>query len=126
MFRLGHRREGIDDADTIEGAWRIDRGQPPGRHELDEIRAKPLPSGQASSTWEHRIRPPMGRANRCLLSCRSLDRKSTSPDSSDPTLGTATSFLSRSSRWTRARPVAFFGRRASLLCILNKPSRVAR
>src|SRR5262249_26779004 len=38
MFRVSHRGEGIDDADTIEGARGIVRGQSPGRYEVDEIR----------------------------------------------------------------------------------------
>jgi hypothetical protein len=39
MFRAGHQREGIDDADTIEGAREIVQGQQPGRYDVDEIRA---------------------------------------------------------------------------------------
>src|SRR5262245_21957162 len=45
MFRVSQRGEGIDDADTIDGAREIVRGQSPGRYEVDEIRAEPFPSG---------------------------------------------------------------------------------
>jgi hypothetical protein len=48
MFRVSHRGEGIDDADTIEGAREIVRGQQPGRYDVDEIRAEPLPSRHTS------------------------------------------------------------------------------
>jgi hypothetical protein len=37
MFRVSHRGEGIDDADTVEGARGIVQGQPPGRYDVDEI-----------------------------------------------------------------------------------------
>ena len=53
MFRVSHRREGDDDADTIEGARGIVRGQPPGCYDFDEIRGEPFPSG-------HTPRPPPG------------------------------------------------------------------
>jgi hypothetical protein len=45
MFRVSQRGESIDDADTIEGAREIVRGRPPGRYDVDEIRAEPVPSG---------------------------------------------------------------------------------
>jgi hypothetical protein len=61
MFRVSHRGEGIDDADTIEGAWGIVRGQPPGRYDVDEIRAEPFPSGHTSRQWGRLIRHPDGR-----------------------------------------------------------------
>ena len=48
MFRVSHHGEGIDDAETIEGARGIVRGQPPGRYDVDEIRADPFPSGNTS------------------------------------------------------------------------------
>jgi class 3 adenylate cyclase/tetratricopeptide (TPR) repeat protein len=41
-------QEGINHADTIEGAREIVRGQPPGRYDVDEIRAAPFPSGHTS------------------------------------------------------------------------------
>ena len=47
MFRVSHRGEGIDDAEAIEGARQIVRGRPPGPYLVDEIRASPLPSGDA-------------------------------------------------------------------------------
>jgi hypothetical protein len=51
MFRVSHRGKGIDDADTIEGARVIVRGQSPGRYDVDEIRAEPFPSGHTSRAW---------------------------------------------------------------------------
>jgi hypothetical protein len=61
MFRVSHRAEGIDDADTIEGARGIVRGQAPGRYDVDEIRAEPFPSGHTSQQWGRMIRHPDGR-----------------------------------------------------------------
>jgi hypothetical protein len=61
VFRVSRRGEGIDDADTIEGAQEIVRGQSPGRYDLDEIRAQPLPSGHTSRSWGRLIRHPDGR-----------------------------------------------------------------
>jgi hypothetical protein len=40
MFRVSHRGQGIDDADTIESAREIARGQEPGRYDIDEILAE--------------------------------------------------------------------------------------
>ena len=56
----GHRGEGIDDADTIDGARTIVQGQPPGRYDLDEIRAEPFSSGHTSRSWGRLIRHPDG------------------------------------------------------------------
>jgi hypothetical protein len=42
MFRVSHRGEGIDDAESIGGARAIVRGQPPGRYDVDEIRAEAM------------------------------------------------------------------------------------
>jgi hypothetical protein len=42
MFRVSHPGEGIDDADTIDGAPGIVRGQAPGRYDVDEINSDPL------------------------------------------------------------------------------------
>ena len=36
----------IDDADTIEGAREVVRGEQPGRYSVDEIWADPFPSGR--------------------------------------------------------------------------------
>jgi hypothetical protein len=47
MFRVTHRREGIDD-DNLEGALGIVRGQSPGRYDVDAIRAEPFPAGHTS------------------------------------------------------------------------------
>jgi hypothetical protein len=61
MIRVSHRGEGIDDADSTEGARKIVRGQQPGRYDVDEIRAEPFPSGHTSRAWGRMIRQPDGR-----------------------------------------------------------------
>jgi hypothetical protein len=61
MFQVSQRGEGIDDADTIDGAREIVRGHPPGRYDLDEIWSGPLPSGHTSRQWGRMIRHPDGR-----------------------------------------------------------------
>jgi hypothetical protein len=61
MFRVSQRGDGIDDADTIDGARAIVRGQPPGRYDVDEIRAEPFPSGHTSQSWGRIIWHPDGR-----------------------------------------------------------------
>jgi hypothetical protein len=61
MFRVSHRGDRIDDADTIEGAREIVQSQPPGRYDVDEIQADPFPSGHTSRQWGHLIRHPDGR-----------------------------------------------------------------
>jgi hypothetical protein len=48
MFRVSHRGEGIDDADTIDGPREIVPSQPPGRYDVDEIRAEPFASEHTS------------------------------------------------------------------------------
>jgi hypothetical protein len=55
MFRVSHRGGGIDDADTIEGARQIVPGQAPGRYDVEEIRAGPVPSGHNSRPWRPMI-----------------------------------------------------------------------
>jgi hypothetical protein len=68
---------GIDDADTLEGARGIVRGQSRGRYDVDEIRAEPFLSGHRSRAWGHLNRHPDGRvedepwtwANRCRERC---------------------------------------------------------
>ena len=62
MFRVSHRGEGIDDADSIEGARGIVQGQPAGRYDVDEIRAEPFPSGLIRGT------PQAGRQPGCHAS----------------------------------------------------------
>ena len=61
MLRVSHKGEGNDDADTIEGARGIVEGQPPGRYDVDEIRAGPFPSGHTSRQWGRMIPHPDGR-----------------------------------------------------------------
>ena len=48
MYWISQRAEGIGDADTSEGAREVVRGQPPGRYDVDEIRADPFVTGYAS------------------------------------------------------------------------------
>jgi hypothetical protein len=61
MFRVSHQCEGIDDADTIDGAREITRGLPTGHYDVDEIRAGPFPSRQTSRQWGRMVRHPDGR-----------------------------------------------------------------
>jgi hypothetical protein len=63
MFRASQRGERIDDAETIWGARAIVRGQPPGRYDADEIRAKPFTSGHTSRQWGRMIR----HQGRCMI-----------------------------------------------------------
>jgi hypothetical protein len=48
MFRVSHRREVVDDSDTIGGAREIIRSHPLGRSDVGEIWAEPFPSGHMS------------------------------------------------------------------------------
>ena len=61
MFRVSHKGQGTDDADTIEGARGIVRGRTPGCFDFDEIRAEPFPSGHTFRQWGGLIRHPDGR-----------------------------------------------------------------
>ena len=61
MFRINHRGEGIDDSDSLEGAWEIVQSGQPGRYDVDEIQAAPFPSGHTSRAWGRLIRHPDGR-----------------------------------------------------------------
>ena len=61
MCRVSHQGEGIDDADTIDRAREIVRGQPPGRYDVVEIRGEPFPPGHTSRPWGYLIRHPDGR-----------------------------------------------------------------
>jgi hypothetical protein len=61
MFRVSYRGDGIDDADTLEGARAIVKDQPPGRYDVDEIRTEPFPSGHTSRQWGRLMRHPDGR-----------------------------------------------------------------
>ena len=45
MFRINHRGEGIDDSDSLEGAWEIVQSGQPGRYDVDEIQAGPVSVG---------------------------------------------------------------------------------
>src|SRR5262249_47779355 len=56
IFRVSHRGEGIDDADTIEGAREIAQGQPPGRYDAeflsgDRLQVKQDESSVRFRTW---------------------------------------------------------------------------
>jgi hypothetical protein len=59
MFRVS-QDDLIDDADTIDGAREIVRGQPPGRYHIDELSADPVPTGHTSQRWGVAIRRPNG------------------------------------------------------------------
>jgi hypothetical protein len=61
MFRVSQQGESIDDAETVEGAREIVTSQPPGRFDVDEIRAEPFPSDHTSRQWGRMIRHPDGR-----------------------------------------------------------------
>jgi hypothetical protein len=61
MFRVTQGGEGIDDADTLDGARAIVQGQPAGRYDVDEIRADPFPSRHMSRQWGRMIRHQDGR-----------------------------------------------------------------
>jgi hypothetical protein len=63
MFRVNHKGKGLGDADTIEGAREIVRGQRPGTYGVDETRADPFPSGHTSRSWGRMIRHPHGRVD---------------------------------------------------------------
>lgn len=60
MFRVSHKGKGIGDADTVEGAREIVRGEPLGRYDVDEIPAEPFASGHTSRRWGGRIKRPDG------------------------------------------------------------------
>jgi hypothetical protein len=61
LFRVSHKGEGIDDADSIEGARQVVWGQPPDRYDVDEIRAEPFASGHTSRSWGRMIGRADGR-----------------------------------------------------------------
>ncbi len=61
MYRVSRQGEGIDDAETIEGARGIVRGRRPGRYDMVEIRTEPFPSGHTSRSWGRMMRHPDGR-----------------------------------------------------------------
>jgi hypothetical protein len=65
MLRVSQPGEGIDDADTIEGAREIVRGQLPGRYDVSEIRIEPFTSGQISRQWGRMIRWPQAGPSTC-------------------------------------------------------------
>jgi hypothetical protein len=64
--RVSRQGEGIEDADTIEGAREIAQGQPTSRYDVDKIRADPSPSGHNSRSWGRLIRRPDGRVKERL------------------------------------------------------------
>jgi hypothetical protein len=61
VYRVSRQGQGIDDADTIEGTRQVVQGQPPGRYDLDEIRAEPFPSEHTDRSWAPLVRLPDGR-----------------------------------------------------------------
>jgi hypothetical protein len=60
MYRVNRQGDGLDDADTIEGARQVVPGQPPGRYHIDQICAELLPSCHTSRRWGVGIKRPDG------------------------------------------------------------------
>jgi hypothetical protein len=60
MFRVSRGQAGYD-ADTVEQARDLLRGENPGRHHADEIRAEPSLAGHTSRAWGRLILRPDGR-----------------------------------------------------------------
>jgi hypothetical protein len=61
MFRVS-RGNVIDDAETIDGAREIIRGQEPDRDHMDVISRDPLPTGHTSRRWGAGIKFPESHA----------------------------------------------------------------
>jgi len=62
FFRIVDREcEMLADADNLDGVTEIVRNAPAGRYQVDEISAKPLPSGHTARRWGTAIRHDDGR-----------------------------------------------------------------
>jgi len=61
MFRVRHNDVWIGYSGSIGGAREIVRCEPPGRYDVDEVRADPFASGITSTRWGHLIRHSDGR-----------------------------------------------------------------
>ena len=61
MFRVSHQGKHIGDADSIESAREIVRGEQPGHYDVEEIQAEPFPSGHTSRRWGRLVRHPYGQ-----------------------------------------------------------------
>jgi hypothetical protein len=62
VFRIvNHEGEMLADADSLDGVTEALRNAPPGRYHIDEISAKPLPSGHTARRWGRAIRQDDGR-----------------------------------------------------------------
>ena len=79
MFRVSRQGEGLDDVDTIDGARQLVQGQPPGRYDVDEIRAESFPSGHTSRSWGRLIRRTDGRVEYEPLPCTSIVKPGLAP-----------------------------------------------
>jgi hypothetical protein len=58
MFRVSRQGEEIGDADTIEGARQIVRGERPDRFDVDEIRVEPFARSLTSRGWGRMVSYP--------------------------------------------------------------------
>jgi len=61
MFRVRHNELWIGYSGSIGGAREIVRCEPPGRYDVDEIRADSCASGITATPWGHLIRHSDGR-----------------------------------------------------------------
>ncbi len=62
LFRIVDRDgEMLADSDSLDGVPQLPRNAPPGRYHVDEISAKPLPSGHTARRWGTAIRHDDGR-----------------------------------------------------------------
>jgi hypothetical protein len=61
MFQVKQGGNWIGYAGNIEGAREIVRCEPPGRYEVDEVRASSVHAGFGSRRWGQLIRHPDGR-----------------------------------------------------------------
>jgi len=62
FFRIVDRDgEMLADADSLDDVTELVRNAPPGRYHIDEISAKPLPSGHTARRWGTAIRHDDGR-----------------------------------------------------------------
>jgi hypothetical protein len=61
MFRVRHNELWIGYSGSIGGAREIVRCEPPGRYDVEEVRADPFPFGITSTPWGQLIRHTDGR-----------------------------------------------------------------
>ncbi len=64
FFRIVDRDgEMLADANSFVGVTEVVSNAPPGRYQVDEISAKPLPSGHPARTWGTAVRHVDGQAD---------------------------------------------------------------